>query len=117
MSNVSGHTKRAMCAGFLTAASGVSGIISPQTFQCDLKDEKLCTYTPAKVTVMCTQAGAAVTFFTLFQYYLWENKRRNRKAHVHGAAESLAADTTLTEEDSWGGLTDKQNWQKFRYVY
>jgi hypothetical protein len=73
---------------------------------------------PAKITVLVTQAGAALSFFILFQYYFWENKRRNRKAHVHGVAEDeVASDTELTEEDSWGGLTDKQNWAKFRYVY
>lgn len=106
-----------MVAGVISASIGLAGIISPQTFQCELNDESQCKYIPAKVTVMVTQAGAAVTFICLFLYYVFENRRRDRKAHVHGAGETVASDTVLTEEDSWGGLTDKENWEKFRYVY
>lgn len=117
MSNVAGGTKRAMMAGVMSAGVGLSGILSPQTFQCSFIDEKKCTYLPAKITVMVTQAGSALVFFLLFLYYVYENKRRNRRAHMHGISEAIASDTTLTEVDAWGGMTDKQNWTKFRYVY
>jgi hypothetical protein len=113
MSNVSGGTKRAMMAGVMSAGVGLSGIISPQTFQ----DKDAPRYIPAKVTVMVTQAGSALVFFLLFLYYVWENNRRNIRANMHGISEEVASDTTLTEMDAWGGMTDKQNWTKFRYVY
>lgn len=114
MSNVSGGTKRAMMAGVMSAGVGLAGIISPQTFQD--KDAKN-GYIPAKMTVVVTQAGSALVFFLLYLYYVMENKRRNRKAHMHGISEDLSSDTTLTETDAWGGMTDKENWTKFRYVY
>lgn len=114
MSNVSGGTKRAAMAGVIAAAAGLAGIIAPQTFQD--KDRK-SGYIPAKITVVVTQAGSALVFFLLYLYYVMENKRRNGKAHMHGISEELASDTTLTETDAWGGMTDKENWTKFRYVY
>jgi len=114
VSNVSGHTKRALIAGVMTGGVGVAGILSPQTFQ-DKDREK--GYLPAKMTVLATQALTALCFFLLFQYYFWENKRRNARSHQHGVSEEVAADTELTSEDAWGGLTDKQNWRVFRYVY
>jgi hypothetical protein len=114
MSNVSGGTKRAVMAGVMSAGVGLAGIIAPQTFQD--KDAKT-GYIPAKITVMVTQAAAALVWFLLFLYYVGENKRRNRKAQMHGISEDVSNDTTLTETDAWGGMTDKQNWTKFRYVY
>lgn len=114
MSNVSGGTKRAMMAGIMAAGVGLAGIMAPQTFQD--KDQK-SGYFPAKITVVVTQAGSALVFFLLYLYYMMENKRRDMKAHMHGISEDLASDTTLTETDAWGGMTDRQNWTKFRYVY
>jgi hypothetical protein len=64
MANVSGPTKRAMMAGVMSAASGVSGIISPQTFQCALKDEKDCTYSKSSCSRGC-QFGLRLTISAL----------------------------------------------------
>jgi hypothetical protein len=100
-------------AGVMSAGYGLSGIISPQTFQ----DKDAPGYLPAKVTVLVTQAAAGFTFFILFLYYVWENRRRDRKAHSHGITENGTDGAELTEEEAWGGLTDKQNWAKYRYVY
>lgn len=98
----------------MTAGVGIAGVLSPQTFQ--EKDRK-GGYIPAKVTVLITQAVTAGCFFALYQYYFWENKRRMKKSHQHGASEVVADDTELTQNEEWGGWTDKQNWRVFRYVY
>lgn len=114
MANVSGGTKRAVMAAVLNVVVGLANIIAPQTFQ---ERDRKGGYIPAKVTVIVTQGLAAVVYLMLYLYYVAENKRRNRRAHVHGIGEAMASDTTLTEEDAWGGMTDKENWTKFRYVY
>lgn len=114
MANVSGGTKRAATAAVVSAMVGLAGIIAPQTFQ---ERDRKGGYMPAKITVIVSQGLAAVTYFTLYLYYVAANKKRNRNAHIHGISEAMASDTTLTEEDSWGGMTDKENWTKFRYVY
>jgi hypothetical protein len=111
MANVSGHTKRAFMAAAMSACHGIGNIIGPQTFQD--KDRKN-NYLPAKITVLASQVTCALFFVALWQYYLWENKRRDKKHKV----EALEDDTgvELTTEESWAGLTDKQN-KIFRYIY
>jgi hypothetical protein len=112
MANVSGHTKRSVMAALMTGCFGVGGIIGPQTFQDRDKDSN---YLPAKITIMVTQASCAVLFISLWQYYVWENRRRDR---VYKSEKTLEDDTgaKLTMQESWGGLTDRQN-KRFRYVY
>lgn len=115
MANVAGNTKRALVAGMMTASVSLAGIISPQTFQA--KDEKT-GYIPAKVTILVTQAAAAVFIVILWRYYVWENKRRDKKARALGidqVTEEHHAEH-ISSRDAWSGLTDKQN-IKFRYVY
>jgi hypothetical protein len=112
MSNVSGHTKRAFMAAAMSACHGIGNIIGPQTFQDKDKDRG---YLPAKVTVLVSQAMCAVVFVTLWQYYLWENRIRDR---LFKHEEALEDDTgvELTTTESWAGLTDKEN-KRFRYIF
>jgi hypothetical protein len=112
MANVSGHTKRSIMAALMTGCFGVGGIIGPQTFQ---DKDKASGYLPAKITIMVTQASCAVVFITLWQYYMWENRRRDRLLKNE---KTLEDDTTAkpTTQEVWGGLTDRQN-KRFRYVY
>jgi len=112
MANVSGHTKRSIMAALMTGCFGIGGIIGPQTFQ---DKDKASNYLPAKITILVTQASCAVVFVTLWQYYLWENRRRDR---VYKFEKTLEDDTgaKLTTQEAWGGLTDRQN-KRFRYVY
>lgn len=69
-------------------------------------------YTPAKITVLATQAAAAFISFVLFFYYVWANKRKGSLSVI---AESGSVDRQ-TEEHLWEDQTDKQN-PTFRYVY
>jgi len=112
MSNVSGHTKRSFMAAAMAGCHGLGGIIAPQTFQA--KDEP-GGYMPAKITILVTQATCAVLFLTLWQYYIWENKRRDRW-HKESRLEDDVDGVELTTNESWAGLTDRQN-KRFRYVY
>ncbi|KAF2673864.1 MFS general substrate transporter [Microthyrium microscopicum] len=112
MSNVSGHTKRAFMAGMMAACHGIGNIIGPQTFQAK---DKAKGYLPAKITVLATQAMCAVLFVILWQYYLWENRIRDRKER-QVALEDDTGGVALTTEQSWAGLTDKKN-PRFRYIY
>ena len=97
-SNVAGHTKRVIAVSLISASFSVGNIIGPQTFQA--KDAP--NYTPAKITVLATQAGGAFVTFWLFVYYVFKNKRRNRKE------ENL--------EKLYEDQTDLQN-PSFKYVY
>jgi nitrate/nitrite transporter NarK len=113
MSNVSGHTKRACMAAAMSACYGIGGIIAPQTFQA--KDEP-GGYMPAKITILVTQATCCALFITLWQYYKWENKRRDKIHKADTLEDDVSGHADVTTEESWSGLTDKQN-KRFRYVY
>ncbi|KAJ5741154.1 hypothetical protein N7493_001026 [Penicillium malachiteum] len=101
MANCAGHTKRAFASALVAGSFSVGNIIGPQTFQA--RDAP--GYQPAKISVLATQAAAAVVAVALFLYYLWENRRRDKKQ---------GHETVVDEK--WAGLTDKQN-SSFRYVY
>ncbi len=112
--NCAGHTKRAFASATIAGSFSIGNIIGPQTFQArDAPD-----YHPAKIAVLVTQAAAAVVTFLLYLYYVWENKRRSARNGICavGNNEQLATEAQVTEEEAWGGLTDKQN-LRFRYVY
>lgn len=55
-------------------------------------------------------------FIALWQYYLRENKRRDMGHKEETLEDDTGGMHHLTTEDSWAGLTDKQN-KRFRYVY
>ncbi|KAF2405187.1 MFS general substrate transporter [Trichodelitschia bisporula] len=110
MANVSGHTKRALTAGVMSACYGIGGILGPQTFQ----DKYAPRYLPATLTVMATQASCAVVFVCLFQYYLWENRRRDRVQSNHGIVEDVG-EVDMSNQDAWAGATDRENPQ-FSFV-
>jgi predicted MFS family arabinose efflux permease len=112
MSNVSGHTKRAMIAALMAGCYGLGSIIAPQTFQD--KDEK-GGYIPAKITILVTQSICAVIFVTLYLYYKMENARRDR-VEKQEALEDSTDGARVTTNEAWAGMTDRQN-KRFRYVY
>jgi hypothetical protein len=100
-------------AALMTGCFGVGGIIGPQTFQ---DRDKASNYLPAKITIMVTQASCAVLFISLWQYYVWENRRRDRVYKEENNKLEGDSGAKLTMQESWGGLTDRQN-KRFRYVY
>ena len=104
MANVAGATKRAFAVAALSCVFSIGNIISPQTFQARDAPE----YKPAKITVMATQAGCAVTTCLLFLYYVWQNKSRN-------SSESETEEAFMSPE-VWERLTDREN-KRFRYSY
>lgn len=107
VSNIAGTTKRAFAAAIISGSFSLGNIIGPQTFRAkDAPD-----YRPAKIAVMATQAGCAVTTFALFLWYVWRNKTRDGKKEVENGETS-----EVGEKEAWSGLTDWEN-KKFRYVY
>ncbi|PHH67569.1 hypothetical protein CDD82_1321 [Ophiocordyceps australis] len=102
VANCAGGTKRAFSSALISGSFSIGNIIGPQTFQArDAPD-----FHPAKLAVMGTQAGCALTTFCLFLYYLWANRRR-----ATAAAEHQYLDPSL-----WSAQTDRQN-KHFRYTY
>ncbi|KAL2272011.1 hypothetical protein VTJ83DRAFT_1382 [Remersonia thermophila] len=103
MANVGGGTKRAFAAAIISGSFSLGNIIGPQTFQARDAPE----YRPAKLAVMGTQSGCALTTFLLFLYYVWQNKRRT--------SERENEDNYMSSE-TWAGMTDREN-KQFRYSY
>ena len=87
----------------VSGSFSIGNIIGPQTFQ----DRDAPEYRPAKLAVMCTQAGCAFTTVCLFTYYWWQNKRR-------GAIQE--PEDKFMSPEVWAGMTDREN-KKFRYTY
>ncbi|KAH8896702.1 MFS general substrate transporter [Thozetella sp. PMI_491] len=102
--NVAGSTKRAFAAAMVSGSFSIGNIIGPQTFQARDAPE----YRPAKLAVMGTLAGCAITTMTLFAYYMWENKRRGNPRE--------ASEETYKSPEAWASMTDKEN-KNFRYTY
>ncbi|KAK3381895.1 putative allantoate protein [Podospora didyma] len=101
--NVGGATKRAFAAAVVSGSFSIGNIIGPQTFQArDAPD-----FRPAKLAVMGTQAGCALTTILLYVYYVWQNKKRNALAESEEA---------YLSPEVWARMTDKEN-KKFRYSY
>lgn len=105
VANVAGPTKRAFAAAIISGSFSLGNIIGPQTFQA--RDAP--NYRPAKIAVMGTQAGCALTTFLLFAYYYWQNKKRNNNADSDG-------EDAFMSPEVWTRMTDKEN-PKFRYTY
>jgi len=108
MSNIAGHTKRAVSAVVVAGCLGIGNIIGPQTFRAKDAPE----YHSAKVIVLAVQSAGASVTAVLFLYYVWANKQKERRQRIL-EREGVAMNTTA---DTWGNLTDKQN-PEFRYVY
>lgn len=89
----------------IAGSFSVGCIIGPQTLQA----EDAPQYTNAKITFMATQAVGAVVAVTLFCYYVWANREKEKNATSVEQSED-------TEEDLWEDSIDKQN-ASFRYAY
>ena len=104
-SNIAGHTKRVISIALISASFSVGNIIGPQTFQARDAPQ----YTPAKITVVATQAAGALIASILFAYYVWANRRKEARVPA-------AVSRDNTEQHLWQDQTDKEN-KTFRYVY
>lgn len=90
----------------VSGSFSIGNIIGPQTFQARDAPE----YRPAKLAVMGTQSGCALTTILLVLYYVWMNKKRNS-----APADAEAEDSYMSPE-VWAQMTDREN-KKFRYAY
>lgn len=101
---MSGATKRAFAAAIISGSFSIGNIIGPQTF----KDKDAPDYRPAKLALMGTQAGCAVTTILLFLYYVWANKKRS--------VNNQQKEEDYMSPSAWVRITDKEN-PHFRYSY
>ncbi|KAJ7607587.1 allantoate permease [Roridomyces roridus] len=110
--NVAGSTKRAFAAALVSGSFSIGNIMGPQTFQPrDAPD-----YRPAKLAVMGSLAGAALTTCLLFCYYYIENRRRDRSSSRKESKDSDLSEEDLLSRERWLNITDRKN-SRFRYVY
>ena len=112
--NCAGQTKRAFAGALVAGSFSIGNIIGPQTFQA--RDAP--NYHPAKIAVLATQAAAALVTFTLYLYYVHENRRRDTRVATDSmeSTQQSPIEANVSEIEAWGGKTDKQN-MRYRYVY
>lgn len=100
--NYAGHTKKVTMNAILLISFCVGNIIGPLTFTAKSAPE----YTPAKITIIVTCA-AAMGFTVMLQvYYVWENRRRERKRVERGLVHRV--------DIEFADVTDREN-EEFRY--
>lgn len=104
MVNIGGATKRAFVVSGLCSVLAIGNLISPQMFQARDAPE----YRPAKIAVMATQAAAIVTVFIIFQYFVWQNNKRQTT--------QLGTEDLSLSRQTWVRMTDRKN-KAFRYSY
>lgn len=109
-SNCAGHSKRAVSYALVAAAFSCGNIIGPQTFQA--KDAP--QFIPAKISILATQAAAALVSAVLFAYYVWANRKKEAKEQRSWTESGGHHDEELRRQ--WMNQTDKRN-ASFRYVY
>ncbi|KFZ18032.1 hypothetical protein V501_01419 [Pseudogymnoascus sp. VKM F-4519 (FW-2642)] len=100
VANCAGHTKRVVASALIAGSFSIGNIIGPQTFQAKDGPE----FRPAKIIVLATQAAGAAVAVVLFGYYVWANKRKDKKEAAAGLSEGRD-----TEADAWNNRTDKEN--------
>ncbi|KAF2095380.1 allantoin permease [Rhizodiscina lignyota] len=102
--NYAGHTKKVTMNAILLMAFCLGNIIGPLTFvQTQAPD-----FIGAKIAIIVCCAIALVTAIILRFYYVWENKRRDRRAEEEGRLGVHIADSEFLD------LTDWEN-KEFRY--
>ena len=73
--NIAGHTKKVTMNAILLMSFCLGNILGPLTFRTE--DEP--NYIPAKIAIIATISVAIVFAFVLRGYYVWENRRRDRR--------------------------------------
>jgi len=96
--NIAGHTKKVTMNAILLISFCLGNIIGPLTF----RQEDAPDFIPAKIVIVVTCVVAAGLALLLRMYYMWENKRRDKKG-VERVPDSEFLD-----------LTDREN-KRFRY--
>ncbi|GME46979.1 allantoin permease [Neofusicoccum parvum] len=97
--NFAGHTKKVTMNAMLLMSFCLANIIGPLTF----RNEDAPDYYPAKVVIVAATSIAIGFIVALRFYYIWENKRRDRRGR-----ESHEKDVAFLD------LTDREN-VEFRY--
>ncbi|KAJ6171923.1 hypothetical protein N7470_000990 [Penicillium chermesinum] len=98
--NTAGHTKKVTMNAVLLMSFCSGNILGPLTFR--TKDEP--NYIPAKIALVATISVAIVFVGLLRVYYMWENRRRDRRAE--GGEHQ--------ENSEFLDMTDREN-REFRY--
>lgn len=100
--NQAGHTKKVTMNAILLMSFCLGNILGPLTF----RDADAPLYIPAKVTIVAVDSVAILAAVTLLCYYMWQNKRRDKKM----------ATMQHRQDVEFADLTDREN-MEFRYKY
>ncbi|TPR08267.1 Sphingolipid long chain base-responsive protein PIL1 domain protein [Aspergillus niger] len=100
--NVAGHTKKVTMNAIALMSFCLGNILGPLSFRTEDEPE----YMPAKVAIVATVSVAIAFTVALKCYYIWENRRRDRKC----------AGLQHEENSEFLDLTDKENLE-FRYKH
>ncbi|CAK3823547.1 MFS general substrate transporter [Lecanosticta acicola] len=111
VANVAGHTKRSGAVATMSGATAIGHIIAPYAVQ--KKDAP--EYRTARIVILGTQAGSAISICLLALYYLWQNRRRDRK-YGKPLLNDTDSETVAEHDETWTNLTDGER-KTFRYVY
>ncbi|KXT09227.1 hypothetical protein AC579_3507 [Pseudocercospora musae] len=106
--NVGGHTKRAASTAIVSGAFAIGNIVAPYAVQKKFAPD----YQPARLVLVASKAVALGIITLLGLYYLFENRRRNKK---YGPAGEQTPEEV--NPDDWANMTDKEKQKSFRYVY
>ncbi|OOF89982.1 hypothetical protein ASPCADRAFT_519516 [Aspergillus carbonarius ITEM 5010] len=100
--NVAGHTKKVTMNAIVLMSFCLGNILGPLSFRTEDEPE----YMPAKIAIVATVSVAIVFTVALKCYYIWENRRRDRKSQGH----------RHEENSEFLDLTDQAN-PEFRYKH
>lgn len=103
-SNVAGHTKKVTVNAIFLIGYCVGNLIGPQTF----KANEAPNYSSAKAAMVGCSAATILVQIIIWIYYVYENKKRDKKTEV-------AAEFERIENHEFADLTDMQN-PLFRYT-
>ncbi|KAI1338203.1 allantoate permease [Xylariaceae sp. FL0016] len=98
--NYAGHTKKVTMNALMLISFCIGNIIGPLTF----RDGDAPDYVPAKIAIVVSTSVACVLTGLLMGYYVWENRRRDRR---HVGLDHMA-------NSEFMDLTDREN-KEFRY--
>ena len=73
----------------------LGNILGPLTF----RDKDAPNYTPAKITIVAVDSCAILATITLWLYYVWQNKKRDKMGLDHKTDVEFADQTDLENKE------------------
>ncbi|KAI5306081.1 hypothetical protein KEM56_002280 [Ascosphaera pollenicola] len=100
--NYAGHTKKVTMNAVMLMSFCLGNILGPLTF----RGKDAPEYLPAKIALIASIAVSLLFTAGLYPYYVWENRRRDKRRD----------EGEVQEDCEWMDLNDREN-KSFRYSY